>query len=98
MIQVAPAIAEKQAVLKQLFQDLPFNDFTPGVTGNNLTLKEIVSRYQHHSDEVAVTNYPEIMQNSLVKRVSVVTNLLDPDVQSSLVAVLETLMLFIQKD
>jgi predicted NBD/HSP70 family sugar kinase len=53
--------------------------FYAGVTGNNITLKEIVSRYQQNTDEVATQTIQRLCR-FFGKAVSVVTNLLDPDV------------------
>ena len=50
-----------------------------GLTGNNITLKEIVQRYQQHTDEAA-TNTIERLFYFFGKAVAVITNLLDPDV------------------
>ena len=49
------------------------------MTGNNITLKEIVSRYQQNTDEVATQTIQRLCR-FFGKAVSVVTNLLDPDV------------------
>src|SRR4030095_7248136 len=53
--------------------------FYAGVTGNKITLKEIVSRYQQGTDEVAIQTIQRLCR-FFGKAVSVVTNLLDPDV------------------
>ena len=53
--------------------------FYAGVTGNNITLKEIVSRYQQKTDEIATQTIQRLCR-FFGKAVSVVTNLLDPDV------------------
>jgi predicted NBD/HSP70 family sugar kinase len=76
---VAPAIAEKQVASKRSFQGPALQRFYAGVTGNNITLKEIVSRYQQNTDEVATQTIQRLCR-FFGKAVSVVTNLLDPDV------------------
>jgi len=53
--------------------------FYASVTGNKITLKEIVLRYQQHSDETASQTIQRLCR-FFGKAVSVVTNLLDPDV------------------
>lgn len=53
--------------------------FYASVTGNNITLKQIVERYQNNSDEVAKQTIQRLCR-FFGKAVSVVTNLLDPDV------------------
>lgn len=53
--------------------------FYAGITGNNITLKEIVLKYQQHSDEAATQTIQRLCR-FFGKAVSVVTNLLDPDV------------------
>jgi predicted NBD/HSP70 family sugar kinase len=53
--------------------------FYAGVTGNHITLKEIVSRYQQNTDEVATQTIQRLCR-FFGKAVSVVINLLDPDV------------------
>ena len=53
--------------------------FYAGITGNNISLKEIVLRHQQHSDEAATQTIQRLCR-FFGKAVSVVTNLLDPDV------------------
>ncbi len=53
--------------------------FYAGITGNNITLKEIVLKYQQHTDEAATQTIQRLCR-FFGKAVSVVTNLLDPDV------------------
>jgi predicted NBD/HSP70 family sugar kinase len=53
--------------------------FYAGITGNNITLKEIVLKYQQHTDEAAIQTIQRLCR-FFGKAVSVVTNLLDPDV------------------
>jgi fructokinase len=53
--------------------------FYASITGNNITLKEIVLRYQQHDDEAATQTIQRLCR-FFGKAVSVVTNLLDPDV------------------
>lgn len=53
--------------------------FYAGLTGNNISLKEIVQRHEQHSDEAA-TKTIERLCHFFGKAVSVVTNMLDPDV------------------
>jgi predicted NBD/HSP70 family sugar kinase len=53
--------------------------FYAGITGNNISLKEIVMRYQQHSDEAATQTIQRLCR-FFGKAVSVVINLLDPDV------------------
>jgi len=53
--------------------------FYAGITGNSITLKEIVLRHQQHADEVATQTIQRLCR-FFGKAVSVVTNLLDPDV------------------
>jgi len=53
--------------------------FYASVTGNNIPLKEIVARYQQQSDATASQTIQRLCR-FFGKAVSVVTNLLDPDV------------------
>jgi fructokinase len=53
--------------------------FYASITGNNITLKEIVLKYQQHTDEAATQTIQRLCR-FFGKAVSVVTNLLDPDV------------------
>jgi predicted NBD/HSP70 family sugar kinase len=53
--------------------------FYAGITGNNISLKEIVLKYQQHTDEAATQTIQRLCR-FFGKAVSVVTNLLDPDV------------------
>lgn len=53
--------------------------FYAAITGNGITLKEIVTRYQQNTDEVATQTIQRLCR-FFGKAVSVVTNLLDPDV------------------
>jgi fructokinase len=53
--------------------------FYAGITGNSLTLKEIVLRYDQHSDEAAEQTIRRLCR-FFGKAVSVITNILDPDV------------------
>jgi predicted NBD/HSP70 family sugar kinase len=53
--------------------------FYAGITGNNISLKEIVLKYQQHTDEAARQTIQRLCR-FFGKAVSVVTNLLDPDV------------------
>jgi len=53
--------------------------FYAGITGNSITLKEIVLRHQQNTDEAA-TQTIERLCRFFGKAVSVITNLLDPDV------------------
>lgn len=53
--------------------------FYAGITGNNISLKEIVQRYMQHNDEAAEQTIQRLC-HFFGKAVSVVTNLLDPDV------------------
>ncbi len=53
--------------------------FYASITGNNLSLKEIVQRYAQHDDEAADKTIQRLCY-FFGKAVSVVTNLLDPDV------------------
>ena len=53
--------------------------FYAGITGNNITLKEIVLKYQQHTDEAATQTIQRLCR-FFGKAVSVVINLLDPDV------------------
>jgi fructokinase len=53
--------------------------FYASITGNNITLKEIVQRYEQHTDEAATQTIQRLCL-FFGKAVSVVTNLLDPDV------------------
>lgn len=53
--------------------------FYAGITGNNISLKEIVMRYQQHSDEAATQTIQRLCR-FFGKAVSIITNLLDPDV------------------
>lgn len=52
--------------------------FYAGITGNNITLKEIMNRY-HQNDEAAIQTIQRL-NRFFGKAVSVVTNMLDPDV------------------
>ena len=53
--------------------------FYAGITGNNISLKEIMNRYHHQNDEAAKQTIQRLCR-FFGKAVSVVTNLLDPDV------------------
>ena len=53
--------------------------FYASITRNNITLKEIVARYQQNTDEAAAQTIQRLC-HFFGKAVSVVTNLLDPDV------------------
>ncbi len=53
--------------------------FYAGITGNNFTLKEIVLRYEQNSDDAATQTIQRLCR-FFGKAVSVVTNLLDPDI------------------
>lgn len=53
--------------------------FYASITGNSITLKEIVSRYQQQTDEAAIQTIQRLCR-FFGKAVSVVINLLDPDV------------------
>ena len=53
--------------------------FYAGITGNNITLKEIMNRYHQQNDEAAKQTIQRLCR-FFGKAVSVVTNLLDPDV------------------
>ena len=53
--------------------------FYAGITGNNISLKEIMNRYHQQNDEAAKQTIQRLCR-FFGKAVSVVTNLLDPDV------------------
>ena len=53
--------------------------FYASITGNNITLKEIVARSAQHTDEAATQTIQRLCR-FFGKAVSVVTNMLDPDV------------------
>jgi len=53
--------------------------FYAGITGNNISLKEIMNRYHQQNDEAAKQTIQRLCR-FFGKSVSVVTNLLDPDV------------------
>ncbi len=53
--------------------------FYAGITGNSITLKEIVQRYQQNTDAAATQTIQRLCR-FFGKAVSVITNLLDPDV------------------
>ncbi len=53
--------------------------FYAGITGNNISLKEIMNRYHQQNDEAAKQTVQRLCR-FFGKAVSVVTNLLDPDV------------------
>ncbi|MEO6327554.1 MAG: ROK family protein [Ginsengibacter sp.] len=53
--------------------------FYAGITGNNIKLQEIVERHLQHTDEAATLTMQRLYR-FFGKAVSVVTNLLDPDV------------------
>jgi fructokinase len=53
--------------------------FYAGITGNNISLKEIVLKYQQQTDEAAAQTIQRLCR-FFGKAVSVITNLLDPDV------------------
>ncbi len=53
--------------------------FYAGITGNNIPLKEIMNRYHQQNDEAAKQTVHRLCR-FFGKAVSVVTNLLDPDV------------------
>ena len=53
--------------------------FYAGITGNNFSLKEIVQKYKQQTDEAAIQTIQRLCR-FFGKAVSVITNLLDPDV------------------
>ena len=53
--------------------------FYAGITGNNFSLKEIVQKYKQQNDEAAIQTIQRLCR-FFGKAVSVITNLLDPDV------------------
>ena len=54
-------------------------EFYTSLTGNGLTLKEIVQRHQQQNDEAATKTIQRLCY-FFGKAVSVVTNMLDPDI------------------
>lgn len=53
--------------------------FYAGITGNNISLKEIMNKFDQHNDEAAKQTIQRLCR-FFGKAVSVVTNLLDPDI------------------
>jgi fructokinase len=53
--------------------------FYAGITGNNISLKDIVQKYKQQNDEAAIQTIQRLCR-FFGKAVSVITNLLDPDV------------------
>jgi predicted NBD/HSP70 family sugar kinase len=74
-----PCYCGKTGCVETIISGPALQRFYASVTGNSITLKEIVLRHQQHNDEVATQTVDRLCR-FFGKAVSVVTNLLDPDV------------------
>jgi fructokinase len=74
-----PCYCGKTGCVETILSGPALQRFYASVTGNNITLKEIVARYQSDTDDVAKQTIQRLCR-FFGKAVSVVTNLLDPDV------------------
>ncbi|MBK5272329.1 MAG: ROK family protein, partial [Bacteroidia bacterium] len=74
-----PCYCGKTGCVETVISGPALQKFYAGITGNNLSLKEIVLQHQQHSDDAA-TKTIERLCYFFGKAVSVVTNMLDPDV------------------
>ena len=73
-----PCYCGKSGCVEQVISGPALQRFYESITGNNITLKEIVQKYQTR-DKAAVQTI-ERLNYFFGKAVSVITNLLDPDV------------------
>ena len=76
-----PCYCGKTGCVETIISGPALQRFYASVTGNTITLKEIVLRHQKHNDEVATQTIDRLCR-FFGKAISVVTNLLDPDVLS----------------
>ena len=74
-----PCYCGKTGCVETIISGPALQRFYASITGNNITLKEIVTRYQQNTDEVAKQTIQRLCR-FFGKAVSVVTNLLDPDI------------------
>ncbi|MES1197665.1 MAG: ROK family protein [Chitinophagaceae bacterium] len=74
-----PCYCGKTGCVETVISGPALQKFYTGITGNNLTLKEIVQRHKQQVDEAATKTIQRLC-HYFGKAVSVVTNLLDPDV------------------
>jgi len=74
-----PCYCGKTGCVETVISGPALQRFYAGVTGNNITLKEIVERHQQKIDEAATQTMLRLF-HYFGKAVSVITNLLDPDV------------------
>lgn len=74
-----PCYCGKTGCVETVISGPALQNFYTGITGKTLTLKEIVSRHQQHADEAA-TKIIQRLCHYFGKAVSVVINMLDPDV------------------
>jgi len=73
-----PCYCGKMGCVETVISGPALQKFYAGLTGNNLSLKEIVLLYQHNDE--AATKTIQRLTHYFGKAVSVVINLLDPDV------------------
>jgi len=74
-----PCYCGKTGCVETVISGPALQKFYTGLTGNDLTLKEIVQRHQQQNDEAATKTINRLCY-FFSKAVSVVTNMLDPDI------------------
>ena len=74
-----PCYCGRTGCVETIISGPALQKYYSGITGNKITLKEIVQRHQQQTDEAA-TKTIERLCYFFGKAVSVVTNMLDPDV------------------
>jgi fructokinase len=74
-----PCYCGKTGCVETIISGPALQRFYADITGNNISLKEISLRHQQHSDEAATQTIQRLC-HFFGKAVSVITNLLDPDV------------------
>lgn len=74
-----PCYCGKTGCVETVISGPALQKFYTGLTGNDLTLKDIVQRHQQQNDEAATKTIQRLCY-FFGKAVSVVTNMLDPDI------------------